>query len=175
MRLALTVSVKATLRPGAGCGRAMRAPTDYGRSVWRAEIVARAILACRGRRVLRGEITLLLTLWGGRAAQQNRDLPLRAQRALKEGVVIRKRQGEPSGSPSSCARGGRAGRISPRSAGTYVAPFSRNAPIGRAMRAPTGCDHRTACSPACHRQKEENPIGFPSSCARGGRAGRIPP
>ena len=30
-----------------------------------------------------------------RAAGAMRDLPLRAQRALKEGVVIRKRQGEP--------------------------------------------------------------------------------
>ena len=42
-----------------------------------------------------GVAPVLLTLWGSRAAQQNRDFLLRAQRALKEGVVIRKRQGEP--------------------------------------------------------------------------------
>ena len=93
MRLALTVSVKATLRPGTGCGRAMRAPTDYGRSVWRAEIVARAILACRGRRVLRGGITLLLTLWGGRAAIGRCHLLLRAQRVLICGSKCRKSLG----------------------------------------------------------------------------------
>ena len=38
---------------------------------------------------------VLLTLWGSRAADGKRHLPVRAQRALKEGVVIRKRQGEP--------------------------------------------------------------------------------
>ena len=36
-----------------------------------------------------------LPLWGGRAAAGKEHLLLRAQRALKEGVVIRKRQGEP--------------------------------------------------------------------------------
>ena len=36
-----------------------------------------------------------LTLWGGRAAAGKEHLLLRAQRVLKEGVVIRKRQGEP--------------------------------------------------------------------------------
>ena len=122
-----------------------------------------------------GVAPVLLTLWGGRAAQQNRDLLLRAQRALKEGVVIRKRQGEPFWFPLLlCARRPRRPHF-PVKRGHIRCPFSRNAPIGRAMRAPTGCDHRTACSPACHRQKEENPIGSPSSCARGGRAGRIPP
>ena len=58
--------------------------------------------ARRPRRVISGVAPVLLTLWGSRAAGGKRDLPLRAQRALKEGVVIRKRQGEPCGSPSSC-------------------------------------------------------------------------
>ena len=42
-----------------------------------------------------GVESLLLTLIWKWAAAGKRHLPLRAQRALKEGVVIRKRQGEP--------------------------------------------------------------------------------
>ena len=74
-------------------GRGVRTLTG-GRSVWRAEVVAQAILA---RRVVApyGMESVLLTLIWKWAAAGKRHLPLRAQRALKEGVVIRKRQGEP--------------------------------------------------------------------------------
>ena len=86
--------------------------------------------ACRS-----GVAPVLLTLWGGRAAQQNRDLLLRAQRALKEGVVIRKRQGEPFWFPLLlCARRPHRPHF-PVKYGHIRCPFSRNAPIGRAMRA----------------------------------------
>ena len=92
----------------------MRAPTEYECNIWRAEVVAQASFSCRHAAIHLlapyGVEFVLLTLWGSRAADGKRHLPLRAQRALKEGVVIRKRQGEPCGSPSSCARGGRAGR-----------------------------------------------------------------
>ena len=85
-----------------------------GCQIGRAEVVAQASFSCRHAAIHLlapyGVEFVLLTLWGSRAADGKRHLLLRAQRALKEGVVIRKRQGEPYGSPSSCAQCGRAGR-----------------------------------------------------------------
>ena len=76
----------------------MRAPTEWTQRLTR-RVVAQASFSCRCAAihllVPYGVESLLLTLIWKWAAAGKRHLPLRAQRALKEGVVIRKRQGEP--------------------------------------------------------------------------------
>ena len=85
-----------------------------------------------------GVAPVLLTLWGSRAAQQNRDFLLRAQRALKEGVVIRKRQGEPFWFPLLlCARRPRRPRIRSEVIGTcYICVSGTNGAKGPPSRRP---------------------------------------
>ena len=76
----------------------------------------------------RGVADSLLVASGRWVAAGTRDFPLRAKRALKEGVVIRKRQGEPGFPLLLCARRPRRPQRFPR--------FTKT-DIGTPPRAPT--------------------------------------
>lgn len=87
----------------------------------------------------RGVADSLLVASGRWVAAGTRDFPLRAKRALKEGVVIRKRQGEPGFPLLLCARRPRRPQLFPRFVKTD---------IGTPPRAPTGWDRPFLLFPA---------------------------
>ena len=87
----------------------------------------------------RGVADSLLVASGRWVAAGTWDFPLRAKRALKEGVVIRKRQGEPGFPLLLCARRPRRPQLFPRFVKTD---------IGTPPRAPTGWDRPCLLFPA---------------------------
>ncbi len=122
-----------------------------------------------------GVAPVLLTLWGGRAAQQNRDLLLRAQRALKEGVVIRKRQGEPFWFPLLlCARRPRRPH-SPREARAHTLPLQPKRPNQARNACPYGLRPSDGVLPCLPQTKRGEPHQFPLLlCARRPRRPHFP-
>ena len=118
------------------CGRAMRTPTGYGRSVWRAEVVAQAILARRGRRALRNCVSIhLLAPYGVagvlltviRQMGGNRKVSLTFTRAARpEGNGVDWQEGENRRCSPSCPQCGRAGRVPARDARAPSLPYLAN-------------------------------------------------
>ena len=94
----------------------MRAPTRYGRSIWRAEVVAPyEVAAVNGTRAS-GVASIPLTLTRQMGGSRKASLTLARAARPEGGEGDSQEEGEPSGSLSSCAQCGRAGRIPAREA-----------------------------------------------------------
>ena len=91
-----------------------------------------------------------------------RDLPLRAQRALKEGVVIRKRRGNHAVSPPLVCSAAAQAAFQPAMRGHMRCSFRRAPPLG-AQCAPLQAIDKAAGAPRSSRPTEPVAPDYPSA------------